>query len=57
MARRLLPGVLACVIVFVSFGYRFLSMDLTDDDYLFFAIGRQIQHFGEWPLRDLAECQ
>jgi hypothetical protein len=55
MARRLLLVVLACAIAFVSFGYRFLSADLTDDDYLFFAIGRQIQHFGEWPVRDLAE--
>lgn len=55
MARRLLPGVLACAIAFVSFGYRFLSLELTDDDYLQFAIGRQVQHFGEWPVRDLIE--
>lgn len=55
MARRLLPGVLACVIAFVSFGYRFLSLELTDDDYLQFAIGRQVQQFGDWPVRDLIE--
>jgi hypothetical protein len=38
-----------------SFGYRYLSFELTDDDYLFFVVGRQIQHFGEWPVRDLKE--
>ncbi len=55
MVRRLLPGVLACAIAFASFGYRFLSLELTDDDYLQFAIGRQVQQFGDWPVRDLIE--
>ena len=55
MRRRLLPAVLACAVAVVAFGYRFLSVELTDDDYQFLAIGRQVQAFGEWPLRDLVE--
>jgi hypothetical protein len=53
--RRLLIFALAVMIAVLSFGYRFFSLELTNDDYLFFAIGRQIQHFGDWPVRDLAE--
>src|SRR6185503_20832509 len=53
--RRLLVLALAITIAVLSFGYRFFSLELTNDDYLFFAIGRQIQHFGDWPVRDLAE--
>src|SRR5688572_14682069 len=55
IGRRLLVIALAIAIAVFSFGYRYLSLELTDDDYLFFAIGRQIQHFGDWPVRDLAE--
>jgi len=55
MRRRLLPAVLACAVAVGAFGYRFLSAELTDDDYQFLAIGRQVQEFGEWPLRDLVE--
>lgn len=55
MVRRLWPGLVVCAVAVVAFGYRFLSAELTDDDYLFFAVGRQIQHFGEWPLRGLVE--
>ena len=53
--RRLLAVALAIAIGLFAFGYRFLSLELTDDDYLFFVLGRQIQHFGDWPVRDLAE--
>ena len=53
--RRLVTVALTIAIGFFAFGYRFLSLELTDDDYLFFALGRQIQHFGDWPVRDLAE--
>ena len=53
--RRILVIALTIAIAVFSFGYRYLSLELTDDDYLFFAIGRQIQHFGDWPVRDLAE--
>jgi hypothetical protein len=53
--RRLLVLALAITIAVLSFGYRFLSLELTNDDYLFFAIGRQIQHFDDWPIRDFAE--
>ena len=53
--RRLLVLALTIMIAVLSFGYRFFSLELTNDDYLFFAIGRQIQHFGDWPVRDLAE--
>ena len=55
IGRNLLVLALATSIAVLSFGYRFLTLELTNDDYLFFAIGRQIQHFGDWPVRDLAE--
>jgi hypothetical protein len=55
VGERLLVIVLATTIAVFAFGYRFFSLELTNDDYLFFAIGRQIQHFGDWPVRDLAE--
>ena len=55
VGERLLVIALATTIAVFAFGYRFLSLELTNDDYLFFAIGRQIQHFGDWPVRDLAE--
>jgi 4-amino-4-deoxy-L-arabinose transferase-like glycosyltransferase len=38
-----------------AFAYRFIGLDFTNDDLLFFAIGRQIAAFGEWPVRDLFE--
>ena len=54
--RGTLPATaVAVAVALLSFGYRLLSFDLTDDDYLFFAIGRQIQEFGAWPVRDLVE--
>ena len=46
---------LAVAFAVTSFGYRYLSFGLTDDDFLHFVTGRQIQHFGEWPVRDLVE--
>jgi len=53
--RQALVIALSIAIGIFSFGYRYLSFELTDDDYLFFVVGRQIQHFGEWPVRDLKE--
>jgi 4-amino-4-deoxy-L-arabinose transferase-like glycosyltransferase len=38
-----------------AFAYRFIGIDFTNDDLLFFAIGRQMIAFGEWPVRDLFE--
>ena len=38
-----------------TLGYRYLTLQLTNDDYMFFAIGRQIAAFGEWPVIDLIE--
>lgn len=38
-----------------SLGYRYLTLQLTNDDYMFFAIGRQIAAFGEWPVIDVIE--
>ena len=55
IGRRALVVALAGVIAVFAFGYRYLTLELTDDDYLFFVVGRQIQHFGEWPVRDLKE--
>ena len=55
IGRRALVIALAISIAVFSFGYRYLSLELTDDDYLFFVVGRQIQHFGDWPVRDLVE--
>jgi hypothetical protein len=46
---------LAVLILVFAFTYRFLSFELTDDDYIFFTLGRQIAEFGEWPVRDLVE--
>ena len=47
---------IAALLVFAATcAYRFIGLDLTNDDLLFFAIGRQIAVFGEWPVRDLFE--
>ena len=53
--RRTLVIALSIAIAVFSFGYRYLSFGLTDDDLLHFVTGRQIQQFGEWPVRDLVE--
>jgi hypothetical protein len=42
-------------VFFFSFAYRFLSFELTNDDYQFFTLGRQMAVYGEWPVRDLVE--
>ena len=55
IGRRALIIALAVTFAVSSFGYRYLSFGLTDDDFLHFVTGRQIQHFGEWPVRDLVE--
>ena len=47
---------IAAVLVFAgTCAFRFIGVGLTNDDLLFFAIGRQIAAFGEWPVRDLFE--
>lgn len=55
LGRLVALATLVSALAIFTFGYRFLSLELTNDDYLFFALGRQIQHFGDWPVRDLAE--
>lgn len=46
----------AALLVFAgTCAYRFIGLELTSDDLLFLAIGRQIAVFGEWPVRDLFE--
>jgi hypothetical protein len=45
----------AAVVFLTTCAFRFIGFDFTNDDLLFYAIGRQIAVFGEWPVRDLFE--
>src|SRR5690348_17575765 len=59
-AARVLPSTpliwtCALLVGFAAAAIRFLLLDLTNDDLLFFAIGRQIAVFHDWPVRDLFE--
>ena len=55
-ARRDTAGYPCAALVFLAaFVYRFLSLSLTDDDFHFFAYGRQIAEFGALAFADLAQ--
>jgi hypothetical protein len=46
---------LALLVFAGALGYRYLTLQLTNDDYMFIALGRQIAAFGEWPVIDVFE--
>src|SRR4051812_49711195 len=48
-------AVAAAGVFVLTCAYRYIRLELTNDDLLFFTIGRQIAAFGEWPVRDLYE--